>query len=390
MDPELEAACRLASIPPTGKLNKKQLQTVAPYLQRLHAEQTGKNIHTFYAHSPGSSHTKMMMLVYPNFLRLVITSCNMMDFDTELGDNHWYIHDLPELSSRATAPACEFEADILAHMHSLDVPDSFIRMITAKYDYSSVKVALITSVYGPHRGDYAEKYGLLRLRRKILDTISALPFQGECSPNLLLEVCTASIGQLQLQWLDEFRHCILGGDPNSEDPPQAALKIIYPTTKNVKDADPTAQDGAGSIGCHIPGWKDQSEKLKRYFHQYKSKDKGRLFHQKLLTLYNPMDAQQLPRFIYVGSANFSQSAWGALANDIDNSKAPHGRKLIKITNLECGVLIPGHILMQLLEPETTDWRDIVPYDQNSSCYTIIDKPWSDVRWVKGFKPSWKR
>lgn len=111
-DPLVAEACRQVGVPFKEKLGKKQLQEITPQLRQLYTNQYGKNYHAFYGWSSGSSHSKLLVLVYRDFLRIIITSCNMMDIDTVLGDNHWYIHDLPKLPSRVESVA-GFEEDLL-------------------------------------------------------------------------------------------------------------------------------------------------------------------------------------------------------------------------------------------------------------------------------------
>ena len=169
VDPMVREACDQAGISFKDKLTNKQLQSISSNLRELYSQRHGKNYHAFYAWSPGSSHSKILLLVYPGFLRLIVTSCNMIDIDTVLGDNHWYIHDLPKRSSRAASEPSSFEADLLAHLQALGTPDIFLGSIRGMYDYSAVKVHLVTSVPGVCAGVKAEKHGLLRLRCVIQD-----------------------------------------------------------------------------------------------------------------------------------------------------------------------------------------------------------------------------
>jgi tyrosyl-DNA phosphodiesterase-1 len=64
-------------------LTKKGLQNISASFSRIQQQRFDyRNFHSFHAWSPGSSHSKILLLVYPTFLRIVITSCNMMDTDT--------------------------------------------------------------------------------------------------------------------------------------------------------------------------------------------------------------------------------------------------------------------------------------------------------------------
>lgn len=388
-----EAAAR-AGVSIGDKLTKKQLESLGPTLRQAHHQQYGKNCHAFYAWSSGSSHSKILMLVYPTFLRIVITSCNMMDVDTEQNDNHWYIHDLPKLASPRTAAPSSFESGLLSHLESLGTPQEFLDSIRGLYDYSTVNVHLVTSVPGTHSGPKAEAHGLLRLRRVIKDLDINLARQ-KSKGELRLEVCAASLGNLSARWLDGFLDCAIGRNfvevPGADCDVPKELKIFYPTTEDVVAPNGEPQPGSANIGCHTRPWPSAPQAVKDLFHHYHSKDNGRIFHQKLIMAYNSKDGKALPYYVYIGSANLSQSAWGALEQDKRGNKATCDLKIIKTMNFECGVVIPGDILESLLEPGTKTWQDgLVPYMQTAEKYDLSkDKPWNDPMWVRDFKEDWR-
>lgn len=386
-DPMTTEACEQAGVSLTGqggkpdKVTKKTMPFIEPKLREMYSKRYGINYHAFYAWSPGSSHSKILILVYPEFLRVVITSCNMMDIDTVLGDNHWYIHDLPKRASRAKSAPSSFEADLLSHLSALSVPEAFIESIRGMYDYSKVKVHLTISVPGVCSGAKAEKHGLLRLRRIVIDLNLELPKKGK--EKLRLDLCAASIGRLTAKWLNSFNDCALGKGriiADDENRPVPDIKLFYPTVGDVKSADALSQGAASNIGCHIHPWSEAPAAIKRIFHHYQSKDTGKLFHQKLILAYNPQDADAAPYFVYIGSANLSQSAWGALEMDKKKNKATCDTKLVKITNFECGVVVPGNLVKSLLEEGTPSWQSgIVPFEQTAAPYDLPkEKPWNGM------------
>lgn len=394
MDEIVSEAALRAGITTGDKLTKKQLEIIRSALRQLCYERYGKNCHAFYAWGSGSCHSKILALVYPDFLRVIITSCNMMDVDTELNDNHWYIHDFPKLPTQQD-PTSDFEIDLLAHLQALGTPQEFIESIQGHYDYSAVKVHLVTSVPGVHSGPRAENHGLLRLRRVVMDLGLKLA-RAKSKEELRLEICAASIGNLNAKWLDGFFDCAIGRGfievPETADACEVPkeLKIFYPTTEDVNDSTGEPESGAANIGCHTRPWASAPKAVKDLFHHYHSKDTGRIFHQKLIMAYNPRDAAALPHYIYVGSANLSQSAWGALEQDKRGIEATCNLKVTKMTNFECGVVIPGNVLDSLLEPGTNSWQDgIVTYFQTAEKYDLsCDKPWNDIQWVKEFNEDW--
>ncbi|KAI1333312.1 tyrosyl-DNA phosphodiesterase-domain-containing protein [Xylariaceae sp. FL0255] len=383
MDSMVELARRRAGVPGAlnGKVSRKELDSIRDHLQELHSQEYGKkNLHTFYAFCPGSAHSKILLLVYPSFIRIVITSCNMMEIDTSLGDNHFYIHDCPKLSEPSRSSPAGFEADLLAHMAVLGAPEQFLASIRGVYDYSGVKVYLITSVPGVCAGAKAEQHGLLRLRR-VIKQLGLPPFEK-------LEVCTASVGNISAKWLSMFDECVRGKDTLKATYGLSTvpdMKLFYPTVSDVKNASEVARQGASNIGCHIRPWDTAPIEIKRIFHHYESKDKGCLFHQKFILAYNPKAQDKPPCFVYIGSANLSQSAWGMLEHDKRGNKNTSDKKLTKITNFECGVLIPGHLIVSnLLELGTQNWQNgIIPHVQSTTKYDLPkDKAWNSPEWVQ--------
>ena len=119
---------------------------------------------------------------------------------------------------------------------------------------------------------------------------------------------------------------------------------------------------ASNIGCHIRPWKKAPLDIQQLFHHYQSKDDRRLFHAKLIIAFDKSTASALPHYIYLGSANLSQSAWGALEVDKRGNEGSSDMKVTKISNYECGVVVPGHLIGSLLESGTPTWQDgIIPY-----------------------------
>lgn len=398
MDPTLKAACKLADVGVTEKLTTSELEVVARIATLQYQQMYGENLHPFYVQSLGSAHSKIMALVYPGFLRIVITSCDMIDADFKLADNHWYIHDLPKLPFRGSVSTPSFESDFLEHLQALSVPEKFLDSIRGMYDYSKVRVHLVTSVPMVHSGASAEKYGLLRLRRVLMDLGLDLP-QKLRDVKLRFEVCTGNIGNVTIPWLKDFYKCAIGqeniriikqsAEEIKKSPEVPSLKVFFPTFAAVRAADVEAQRNAINIKCHIQPWKNAPVAIKRLFHNYRSKDVGRLLHQKFILTYDPHDNDALPYYVYIGSANLSLAAWGSLSPYNKENKATCDLKLTNITNFECGVVVPGDVLEGLLEPDTSSWREaVVTYDQTVKAYHVFDdKPWNNPGRYR-FRKTW--
>ncbi|KAJ7586114.1 tyrosyl-DNA phosphodiesterase-domain-containing protein [Mycena floridula] len=384
LDSYLPKALTLAGLTKdSGCLNKTQLAAVIPHLVKLYRDEYGQNFTPVYPWSgSGCAHSSVLLLVYETFARVVITTANLMKVDTVLGDNHWYIHDLPRNPPGKRSVNTEFETLFLEHLSHLGCPAHYIEgTLRGHFDFSRVKVSLVTSKPGSHSGPSATHYGLLRLRQAISNL--KLP------KALTIEYCTGSIGNLNVPWLHKFYHCATGGQVTvepGEDSTLPPIALVYPTRGDVLRCADDTQDGASNTGCHMK-WAESPESIKKMFHHYVSKDEGRLFHSKFFMGLHDGDPEQNPLFVYVGSAGFSKAAWGECVPDRFNVL-----KMSNISNYECGVLIPGNLLLKLLE-SNSEWQDAVPYVRPLNPYTLRDKaekPWNDPRWAIKPKPSQDR
>jgi hypothetical protein len=108
-------------------------------------------------------------------------------------------------------------------------------------------------------------------------------------------------------------------------------------------------DPQGNISSDID-WNALEEKnaeyLKDVFHHYYSKDRGSLFHLKsILALHrHSSKPKRRPKYMYLGSANFSSSAWGKVEGEGRNRAIAamlRTERLEKMANFECGVVVRG-------------------------------------------------
>ncbi|KAJ7704702.1 tyrosyl-DNA phosphodiesterase-domain-containing protein [Mycena metata] len=333
------------------------------------------------------AHSKLMVLVYPDFLRVVITSANFMAIDVELGDNTWFIQDFPRISPPADDDESQpeyvettFERDLKRHIEQLGCPEDFLDRYfkPGKFDFSGVKVHLVTSVPGNYFGTEATEYGQLALRRIVRKKILR-SYKVDKLPKMTFEICTASVGHLENEdVVKNFLESCAGNRQESiEGKPE--LKFVFPTLRDVQKSH-LGIDAASNISCHID-WRALPEKGAEYlsdvFYHYRSRDPGCLFHMKVIFALHADNPKATPLYMYTGSANFSMSAWGVVRPDLRNGVIARTlalERLEKVANYECGVVIKGEDIVGMLE--TDRWRDIVPYQ----------RPTEANRYKEGEKP----
>ncbi|KAJ7605913.1 tyrosyl-DNA phosphodiesterase-domain-containing protein [Roridomyces roridus] len=337
--------------PVVGRLSQEDFERVEGASHLGYKDLYGANLHMFHPEMPssGCAHSKILILVYPGFMRLVITSANL---DTEYGDNHYYIQDFPALSLQAarTYEEPKFQTDLCAHIQDLGCPKEFWRPYLKDnvYDFTEAKVHLVTSKPGSHSQENSETYGQLRLRNIVRHHI----LSDDDVPKMEFEVCVGSVGRLENEtFLKNMLESCSGGLQKHVET-QPALKVVFPTVA----------DGSGQIASHIQDFPALPNAMKEIFHHYKSKDLGCLFHMKLILALRAGQPNDLPLYAYVGSHNFSKNAWGSAVPQKDKRAKKEGwgeLRLEGMANFECGVVVPGEWIVPMLE--TGEWEELVPY-----------------------------
>ncbi|GAA5831596.1 hypothetical protein JCM11251_000763 [Rhodosporidiobolus azoricus] len=398
---------------PKAKLKKEDGVRIAPFLAELYKRIAGPNWEATYPHAGGCSHSKCMVMRYVGFLLVVITSANTMFIDTELSDNQWFIMAFPELPEPAfKGSATHFEQTLLHHLNQLDIPSDFLDSIKNCYDFSATenKVHLVASEPDVKTGSLVEEYGVGRLAslaRKLI------PYKKRTKGRVELEICSGSVGTLDETWVNRVDWLLKGKDEDDladliEEKKDVMLDfpdwmIVFPTKTTVKGCSREVREAASNIGCSLDNkkWPTTSPSIQRMFHDYKSKDAGRLFHQKFILWHNLGDASSSPDttaalaecgaedlntpfMLYLGSHNFSQAALGF----VDYDKGHRALKLTDMKNYELGVVIAGKDIEGMLE-KGSKWEDVVTYERPLRRYDLKgekgekgDSPWNSPAWVR--------
>ena len=81
-------------------------------------------------------HTKLLVLEYRSFLRIIITSANVMEQDYEILDNKFWIQDFPRLpASSPPAHSYRFSKPLLDHLVSFGVTPAWTSPIFDRFDF---------------------------------------------------------------------------------------------------------------------------------------------------------------------------------------------------------------------------------------------------------------
>ncbi|KAI0104630.1 tyrosyl-DNA phosphodiesterase-domain-containing protein [Nemania sp. FL0031] len=344
-----------------SNLPKSHFDAITHSLNSRHQKNYGPNWRTFYTHKAAQS-SNMLLLVYPTFLRIAITSS--LHFDTDQMDNHWYIHDLPPKSDN-TPQDSDFRLKLLNHLLYLGTTPTLANAIGGRFDFTTVKVGLFTSIPGRRSG------GLLGLKKLVQQASTGLYDRLE-EGNVQLEVCASTIGEFPSTWLVRFYECALGKAQSmcqapSDEIDVPNIRLFWPTKDYVANSPQHASSVANNLSCLAAG------PIKNTLHQYQSKDSQELSTQNLILAYNSKDSRQAPYYIYIGSTGLTISAWGT---PTFNSWKTLSMNALK-TQATCGVFIPGDLIHGLLKEGTESWQEgIVTYNQAAPSYNDGDEAWS--------------
>ncbi|KAI3740861.1 hypothetical protein L2E82_31335 [Cichorium intybus] len=263
----------------------------------------------------GTHHSKAMFLVYPEGVRIIVHTANLIYVDWNNKSQGLWMQDFPWKNQDCLNKGSGFETDLIDYLGALKWPEfsvklpevgniSFNSSFFKRFDYSSATVRLIGSVPGYHSGSNIKKWGHMKLRSILQDCVFDKEFQK--SP-LIYQF--SSLGSLDEKWMAELALSMSSGVSDDKKPLGLGEPlIIWPTVEDIR----CSLEGYAAGGC-VPGPQKNVEKpfLKKYWAKWKATHTGRcraMPHIKTFTRYN---GQNLAWFLLT-SANLSKAAWGAL------------------------------------------------------------------------------
>ncbi|KFQ80408.1 Tyrosyl-DNA phosphodiesterase 1 [Phaethon lepturus] len=332
----------------------------------------------------GTHHTKMMLLLYEEGLRVVIHTSNLIAEDWHQKTQGMWLSPLyPKLPQGTTGSAGEsetnFKSDLISYLMAYNSPTlkEWIDLIQ-EHDLSETRVYLLGSTPGRYQGSDKEKWGHLRLRKLLKEHASSIPAQ-ESWPVVGQFSSIGSMGADGSKWLcSEFQESLVaaGSSVTTLLKCDVPIHLVYPTVNNVRQS-LEGYPAGGSLPYSIQTAQKQLW-LHSYFHIWSAEISGRshaIPHIKTYMRPSP-DFQKIAWFL-VTSANLSKAAWGALEKN--------GTQLM-IRSYELGVLfLPSafgldkdyfHVRGKMLS-ESNDSATYfpVPYDLPPKPYGSKDQPW---------------
>lgn len=231
----------------------------------------------------GTHHTKMMMLLYTEGMRVVIHTANLIQRDWDRKTQAVWISPLfPKLEKQETAAApsmSEFATDLLAYLNAYGTAGTKCldqwKTAIAEHDMSSAQVKIVASVPGRHSGAHRCKWGHARLKELLQKNCSAphgWPVVGQFSS-------IGSLGASAQSWLTGEWLTSLSSSSGSLSSLTAsvsspsALKLVFPNVQTVRNS-LEGYSAGGSLPYSAANAAKQ-QWLKNYLHTWKSDLLGR-------------------------------------------------------------------------------------------------------------------
>ncbi|KAL4463415.1 hypothetical protein ABPG72_017136 [Tetrahymena utriculariae] len=368
----------------------------------------------------GCFHSKLWILKFPKFLRIVIGTGNLRilhwtnwsniiwfkDFELvpqqiQISQSLDYFNSNLSMGSKGVK-VINLEKNY-RNINDVDMNDDFIDVLNEfidkicpyfdvkemldihlrSYEIKGIDFMLVSSLPGKYSGSQIHEYGKMRIR-KICQVFNP---RNIYSKKVLYSQST-SLGTIDRTFVNEFLFCFLPyqfcsevelkdkvkkNDPEKND----EIRLIFPSKDYIINK---TLDGAGySDTLFLTSKRYQKESfLKNIFYQFQckqmdslgesqDKQKGIIPHFKTMIVCEQNGEINDDTVIYIGSHNFSEAAWGKLNKD--NSQ-------LYISNTELGILVPPMKGSKELKEEIVE---IMNYKFPAKQYREKEKPYiSDI------------
>ncbi|KAI9034422.1 tyrosyl-DNA phosphodiesterase-domain-containing protein [Hyaloraphidium curvatum] len=336
----------------------------------------------------GAMHTKLMVLDFGSYARVVVPSSNFCRRDWQDVENVCFVQQFPLLGAagadqglpavpvegpgNSTARAAwhpTFGEALLDFLEGMGAPPNMLDWVR-RFDYATEaefigsRPVTSTSPVEAQR----HKYGLNRL-------CAVAKKLGLGSDDAVqIEYATSSLGSLKVDWLQDFGRGAIGlparaGPFSHGTDPDIDFAFLFPSLETVR----SSLHGVHGPGTVTLSWDrkywDAEPRLRNFIRTYESTRRGLISHGKIMRveiLKESLEIGDLVGFLYAGSHNFTLSAWGRRTKD----------GLRQCMNWETGVVVPVRAAArQTLGGEVAFRPDLpTPYQRPAPKYKTSDVP----------------
>ncbi|CCJ31122.1 unnamed protein product [Pneumocystis jirovecii] len=287
-------------IDPIWVLSKIQLsKTIVVFIHHAKSDKEKQAINELYLCFPNVSaifpsmegancmHCKLQLLFYTTYLRVVIPSANLVDYDwgeTGVMENSMYIHDFPRRESAFTEFSTNFERDLFHYCKAKNYPDHILKKMQC-YDFKMSKnIHFVHSIPARALNSVDLKdTGYLSLARAVQKLGKAS--KNDIEINIIV---TSSLGLLKSAFMTNIYRALKGDQSIASynmdlQSWKTSIKVHFPSINTVLSSN-GGKESAGTICFQKQFWENLEF------------PKSCLMHHKIILVRN-------------SSANLSESAW---------------------------------------------------------------------------------
>ncbi|KAI0603242.1 phospholipase D/nuclease [Biscogniauxia sp. FL1348] len=297
----------------------------------------------------GTMHSKLQLLKYPTYLRIVVPSGNLVPYDWgETGhmENIVFLIDLPRIEDPTSRPSnnlTEFGEELRYFLKAQGLDESLVNSLS-NYDFSETNRYRFVHTIGKTHVNEWQRTGYCGLGR-------AVTSMGLNTSDIEIDFVVSSLGSINMEIISALYNAARGDNglkeysertakggkkktaANNNSPLKEKFRIYFPSHDTVAQSH-GGINGGGSV-CAQSKWWNAATFPRELVHDCKSVRKGLLMHNKIMFVRHVLAGELKAAWAYVGSANLSESAWGRLVKD-----KVTGHPKLNCRNWECGVLIP--------------------------------------------------
>ena len=294
----------------------------------------------------GKFHSKLIILKFPKFLRIIVPSANLTDGDWYYWGQIIWFQDFPlieenEKNEEKNGSKSKDFRDYLKSFMETFMPHTYegkrfwtdLDINFDKYDFSDVSVDLVASANGRFVGDKdKELFGVGRLN----SLMSSKYFTVQKNNNLLIQCSSFGVSKQKAFFSNLYKGFNLNNYEKLNDSDK--LDIYYPTEKYISNCE-KGEELSSCLFFNKQAYEMNKDKLHDIVLKDKFKDRETVFHSKIFITGNKNSKGNFilnkDSIIYIGSHNFSASAWGNYEKN---------ETQISIANYELGVIFDCHSL----------------------------------------------
>ena len=296
----------------------------------------------------GKFHSKLIILKFPNFLRIIVPSANLTDGDWYYWGQIIWFQDFPlikendknEKEEKEPQKSKDFRDYLKTFMNTF-MPHTYegkkfwldLGINFDEYDFSNASVDLVASANGRFIGNEEKNlFGVGRLNSLMKNKYFTL----EKNDNLLVQCSSFGTSKQKNFFINLYKGFNLNNYDNLHETNN--IDIFYPTENYIHNCE-KGEELSSCLFFNRETYKIYKDKLHEIVLKDKFKDRETVFHSKIFITGKKNDKGKFilnnNSLIYIGSHNFSASAWGNYEKN---------ESQVSIANYELGVIFDCNVL----------------------------------------------